>query len=109
MIREAMTGTKPSVKFRMNVYALTNSCEGFVTPGDESFLKSLAWKAVLKTLPADFRTLINLLHITEFPDAPTLEQIDTSWILFYKNSTPATVVVESSGDLRILGHQLNSH
>ena len=81
--RETTINSKPSIQFHLNVQSFkTNMPPGINIAEHLNIARALAWEALKRSFPPEFRVYVNLLHISAYPTDQDLKKLNEGWATF---------------------------
>jgi hypothetical protein len=111
--RDTTIDTKPSIQYYLNVQSFkTNMPPGVSAAEHMNIANALAWEALKRSMPPDFRVFVTLLNIKSKPSNEDLKKLNEGWRTYCsKNRVEGISAVQNqpSGVVEALASQAESY
>ena len=85
--KDSPIDNKPSIQYYLNVQSfMQNMPPGISSAEHTNIAKSLAWGALKRSFPPDFRAFLSLLNVSTYPSEEDLRKLNDSWATYNKKS-----------------------
>jgi hypothetical protein len=90
--RDTTIDTKPSIQYYLNVQSFKNNMPPGVSAAEHiNIANALAWEALKRSMPPDFRVFVTLLNIKNQPSNEDLKKLNEGWRTYCSRNKVAGV------------------